>query len=141
MRPILIVDDSRVTRRVLRNTLADCGLAPELILEAADGDEALAMLEDLDYEVALVFCDLYMPGRDGLGFLDELSSRGVLGSFPVVVLTSDSRKELAAEVVRRGASTTLSKPASAGMIASVLRESLPAAASEAAGPGGGPASP
>ena len=64
-----------------------------------------------DYDVDLVFSDLWMPNMDGLQFIDALKEKKVLnGGCHLVVLTGDIRESQCAEALRRGASGVLSKP-------------------------------
>lgn len=60
----LVVDDQSFVRSAIVNSLNRSGVGE--VLEAADGDEALAILEDSSIKLDLVFCDLQMPGRDGI---------------------------------------------------------------------------
>jgi len=69
---VLIVDDSRLARLMLRKALP-----PELgadIIEAADGAEALRCIAT--NEVGLMLLDLTMPDRDGYQVLKELKESG-----------------------------------------------------------------
>ena len=129
MDPILVVDDSRVMRRIIRKTLITAGFSDCEFLEAGDGKEALERLETVEYGVQAVFCDLYMPKMDGITLLDELSNRGVLGSFPLIVLTADARKAQGEEALAHGASALVAKPFTAEEISEVMREVVPASAS------------
>ena len=60
----LVVDDQSFVRSAIVNSLNRSGVGE--VLEAADGDEAMAILEDSSIKLDLVFCDLQMPGRDGI---------------------------------------------------------------------------
>jgi len=82
---ILVVEDEALVRMVIAMHLADEGFE---VLEAADADEALALLE-ADPAVRLVFTDVDMPGsRDGLQL-----SRYVRDRWPPVriIVTSGKR--------------------------------------------------
>ena len=57
-RAILVVDDELFIRVVAADILEDTGMT---VFEAADAEEALAML-DAHHEIALVFTDVNMPG-------------------------------------------------------------------------------
>src|SRR3546814_528431 len=61
---VLVVDDDRATRDVLRRTLAREGWR---VREAGDGEQGLEQLERA--RPALVLLDLMMPGMDGFGML------------------------------------------------------------------------
>ena len=108
---VMIVDDSRVMRQVLKKKLREVGFDSCLYMEASDGKEALQRLEKEDYDVDLVFSDLWMPNMDGLQFIDALKENKVLdGGCHLVILTGDIRESQCAEALRRGACAVLSKP-------------------------------
>ena len=101
---VLVVDDSRVIRMVLRSCLLS---SDYLVDEADDGSSALRLLEDGAYDV--VVSDLAMPGVDGFGLLAALQERPDRPE--VVILTgSDEGDDGAARAMRLGASGYLTKP-------------------------------
>jgi len=64
---ILIVDDEALARTRLRTLLGDCAHGPHHIQEAADGEQALQMLQAAQpASVQLVLLDIHMPGHNGL---------------------------------------------------------------------------
>ncbi len=67
---VLIVDDEPMARATLTELLGKDGDV-ELIGEAADGNQALASIRQLQPD--LVFLDIHMPAKDGLEVLEELS--------------------------------------------------------------------
>ena len=110
MYTFLLIDDSRVMRRMLQNTLKTVGYENCRFLEAVDGQDALVQLEKEKYEVDLIFCDLCMPNLDGIGFIDTLAGKGLLKQLPIIVLTGDVRDNRCAEVLEKGARKLVSKP-------------------------------
>jgi EAL domain-containing protein (putative c-di-GMP-specific phosphodiesterase class I)/ActR/RegA family two-component response regulator len=70
--PILIVEDHDFQRRILARMLG--ALGARSVLEAANGREALALL-DAGAQPALVICDLDMPEMDGMAFIRHLGER------------------------------------------------------------------
>jgi len=66
---ILLVEDQPEVRAVIRNALARHGY---VVLDAAGGPEALAMLEKFDGEVHLLLTDVVMPGMSGRALADWL---------------------------------------------------------------------
>lgn len=65
---IMIVDDAVFMRMTIRKTLEKAGYAD--ILEAADGDEAIALYRKENPD--LVLLDITMPGKSGIEVLDEI---------------------------------------------------------------------
>ena len=82
MRTCLVVDDSRVVRKVSRRILEEIGFD---VAEAADGMEALAWCRTA--MPAAILLDWNMPVMDGLEFLTQLR-REPGGEAPVVVFCS-----------------------------------------------------
>jgi CheY-like chemotaxis protein len=117
---ILLVDDSRVMRKLLQNVLVSNGYADSEFPEASDGNEALQRLEQFSFKVDAIFCDLSMPNLDGLGFIDALAARKRLGMCPLIVLTADGSQSRGREVLLRGASALLRKPFNADEVSAVL---------------------
>lgn len=68
---LLIVDDSVPFRSALRLSLEDEGF--ELVGEAGDGAQALALLEETKPDAVIV--DLQMPGMDGLQLIPQIRER------------------------------------------------------------------
>lgn len=80
---VLVLEDEPFQRLVTVTALEKLLSGP--ILQAANGDEAIAIL-DRCAEVGIALCDLKMPGMDGLAFLRHASS---LGKVRAVVLCSE----------------------------------------------------
>jgi len=105
MKMCLVVDDSRVVRKVARRILE--GLDFE-IAEAADGMEALAVCRAAMPDAVLL--DWGMPVMDGLEFLRRLRQEPG-GEAPVVVFcTSENEPERIAEALGAGADEYIMKP-------------------------------
>lgn len=104
---ILIVDDDQPIRNVLRIVLEKAGYT---VVEASDGQEALAKLEE--EECDLVVSDILMPNIDGYRLCHEIRNHARFGSIPLIfytgIFTSVSDEEMAASL---GADRYLRKPA------------------------------
>lgn len=111
----LVVDDSRVIRKVSRRILEELGFA---VAEAADGVEALAWCSAMMPDVILL--DWRMPGMDGLDFLRRLrASPG--GEAPKVIFCSvENELERIREVLDAGADEYIMKPFDGGIVAGKL---------------------
>jgi len=101
---VLVIDDETGSRESMAIALEKAGLP---VRTFDDADAALAFLEDAP-SVRLAVCDLRMPGRDGLGFVDEVRSRGI--DIGVVLVTGFGSIESAVEAMRVGADDYLTKP-------------------------------
>jgi two-component system, chemotaxis family, chemotaxis protein CheY len=104
-RTCLIVDDSRIIRKVARRIVEGLGFEVD---EAADGSEALAFCGGVIPEVILL--DWSMPVMDGMTFLRRL--RALPGGMDPKVLfcTIETRAERIAEALSAGADDYVMKP-------------------------------
>lgn len=86
---ILIVDDSSTVRQVVNLTLTGAGYQ---VIEAWDGKNALSKLDG--QKIHLVISDINMAGMDGLTFVRELKKNEAYKFVPVVMLTTESSKDM-----------------------------------------------
>ena len=105
MRTILLVDDSRVTRELIKVYL----IAKDVrLIEAVDGQDALLRIR-MD-RPDLVLADLRMPRLDGVGLCEAMRSSAITSSIPVVILTSNKDVESIQRCLAAGAREVLNKP-------------------------------
>lgn len=116
-RTCLIVDDSRIIRKVARRIVEGLGFEVD---EAADGAEALAFCGGVIPEVILL--DWSMPVMDGLTFLRRL--RALPGGMAPKVLfcTIETRAERIAEALSAGADDYVMKPFDGEILTSKFAE-------------------
>jgi adenylate cyclase len=81
--PVLLVDDDAVAREL---TCVMLEKEEVDVVQAADGQQALALLEQVLPQIILL--DLMMPVMDGFEFIEELKTRPEWQSIPVVVITA-----------------------------------------------------
>jgi len=105
---ILIVDDSMPMRTVLKRSLSAAGYGGARILEAANGREALEMMET--GWVDLIMTDYNMPEMNGLSFLKEVKTRALFKDIPVVVISTEGNESKIKEFMDTGASGYITKP-------------------------------
>lgn len=94
----------KMVERALR--LADVEIAQ--VLEAGNGNEALAVLRD--HAVDLILCDINMPEMDGMEFLKQRLADGNSKGVPVVMITSESGEADVMQALSFGASGYIRKP-------------------------------
>jgi EAL domain-containing protein (putative c-di-GMP-specific phosphodiesterase class I) len=100
-RHVLVADDEPAIVEMIRDILEDYGFR---VVTAANGSEALRLVEEAEPEVVLL--DMNMPVLDGEGFIAALRERGI--PTPIVVMTAGtSARRWAAQL---GADAYLSKP-------------------------------
>ncbi len=104
----MIVDDSLSMRKLIKKVIELSGFDVEEFLEAANGREALQLLED--HWVDLVLCDIHMPEMDGLELLRRMRQEEVLGRIPVIMISTEGREEVLKEAQELGAKGYVKKP-------------------------------
>jgi two-component system chemotaxis response regulator CheB len=103
---VVVADDSGFMRRLLRQALERAGF--DVVGEAADGDEALALCRRHRPEVLTL--DLAMPGRDGLGVLEALRTMDLPTVVVVVSAFSPAHGARAVDALAEGAFDLVVKP-------------------------------
>ncbi len=106
---VLVADDSTFMRRMLTQALTEQGF--DVVGEACDGDEALALYQDLQPDAMTL--DLAMPGTDGIAVLKKLSAGRAQGSLPIIVVSafSPAHGARAVDALAEGAFDLVAKPA------------------------------
>ncbi|MDD5722999.1 MAG: response regulator [Syntrophales bacterium] len=105
---ILIVDDSRSMRSVIKKVIYMSGFKTDQCLEAANGREALELLSS--HWVDIILSDINMPEMNGFEMLEALRKDSLLKSIPVVVISTEGREDRMREAVALGAKSFIKKP-------------------------------
>ena len=114
MTTVLIIDDSPGVRHHVETALSGHGMT------VVCADSAMVGLTRLrgDADIALVLCDMNMPGMTGMQFLLAVKAIGI--TTPVVLMTSDSKPESITRARAAGARGWIVKPiASSALFATV----------------------
>lgn len=117
---ILIVDDSKAMRMIVRRTLRQAGFDGHDVQEAGDGKEALAAIRASQPD--LVLSDWNMPEMGGLELLQTLRSednRVTLG-----FVTTEGTPEMRAKATEAGAAFLIAKPFTADQFKNELTRHL-----------------
>ncbi|MDT8285872.1 MAG: response regulator [Elusimicrobiales bacterium] len=101
---VLIVDDSDLTRAMIRDLLTEMG--HQVVGEACDGAEAVKLFSETSPE--LVLMDMIMPGKTGLEALTEI--KAIDPAARVVMVTAVQQEPLRDQLMGKGAAGVLSKP-------------------------------
>lgn len=115
---VLVVDDSRVMRRVQRRIVDNVCSVP--IYEAEDGLAALQRLREIDFEVDLILTDWTMPRMDGLELIRVLKGHPELSKIPVLMVTSHAEAHRMRQALRAGVDGYLLKPFTEAMFLRAL---------------------
>lgn len=116
VKTILVVEDDGDLRELITWMLVRAGYR---VAEAADGVEALALLEGDSGFPDLVLLDLMMPRLSGIELLQRLRARSATKTLPVVVVSA-----IADRAVPPGAHAYLQKPVSRDELLEAVHEAL-----------------
>jgi DNA-binding NtrC family response regulator len=117
MQSILIIDDERAIRSVLKDILGNEGYKTE---EAVDGEEGLKKFLATTFD--LVLCDIKMPKMDGLEFLQKATEAN--SDVPVIMISGHGNIETAVEAVKKGAFDYISKPPDLNRLLITIRNAM-----------------
>lgn len=113
---ILVVDDEKLLREILRDEFANSGATCE---EAENGNTALAMAKKNSYDI--IVSDIRMPHGDGLHLLAEVIK---LPQRPMFFLCSGYADITRDEALRKGAKDLFSKPFDPQELVDAVRKSV-----------------
>lgn len=116
MKRVLIVDDSRTSRKILKNIFESNDF--EVVGEAANGQEGLDKYKELHPD--LVTLDITMPVMDGIETLAKIKEYDEKAR--VVMITAAGQKTKMVEAVRLGADEFVTKPYETSRIIEVLEK-------------------
>ncbi|MBQ7582314.1 MAG: response regulator [Lachnospiraceae bacterium] len=118
MGKILLVDDSKTSRKMLREIMEGAG--HEIIGEAADGEEGYLKFKELKPD--LVTLDITMPKMDGLEALKLIHKEDA--NAKVVMITAAGQKEKMMQAIKEGAAEFITKPYDAEEVAKLVDKVL-----------------
>lgn len=104
MAKILIVDDSRTSRKILRTILEGAG--HEVVGEAVDGVDGVNKFRELSPEITTL--DITMPNMDGLEALKEIKK--INANAKIIMVTAAGQQSKMVEAIKSGASEFVTKP-------------------------------
>ncbi|HPQ68711.1 MAG TPA: response regulator [bacterium] len=104
---ILSVDDSAMIRKIIARSISVLGFD---LLEASNGVEALAVLEDSYTETDLILLDWNMPEMDGFETLQRIKADDRFKNIPVMMVTTEVERSNVIKAIQAGAKNYLSKP-------------------------------
>lgn len=107
MNNVMIVDDSRVMRQLVRRSIRQGGYKPKTVLEAESGADALRQLRG-GAAPDLVLSDWNMPEMNGIDLLRAMKEEEI--DIPLGFVTSESTPEMRATAIGAGAVFLLTKP-------------------------------
>ncbi|MBP0614155.1 MULTISPECIES: response regulator [Jiella] len=103
---VLIVDDHRTSRMLIRDALEQLGI--KQIVFACDGEEALKAM--MATPCHIIISDFNMPKLDGIQLLQAIRSYKKTQKTPFIILTSKGDRELVMKAAQLGVNNFLAKP-------------------------------
>lgn len=118
MAKILIVDDSKTSRKFLRQMLEDDG--HEIVAEAVNGLEGVEKYKA--YKPDVTTMDITMPIMDGIEAVKEIIDYDQTAK--VIMVTAAGQKTNMVEALKRGASDFIQKPFDSAVIINTIKKVL-----------------
>jgi len=113
---ILLVDDSRASRMIVRRALRQAGYGHFSVGEASNGAEALKVIEESKPDV--VVCDWNMPEMSGIELLERLRAKG--NETKLGFVTSEGTNDVRRRALVAGALFFVTKPITADRLQEAL---------------------
>jgi len=117
---VLVVDDSRMMRTVLRRSLTELGFTN--VTEAVDGGDAVGKMQEKSFD--LVLLDMEMPVMTGLEVLTAMNVNPATRGVPVIVISGAEETERAVRCIEAGAEDYLTKPPNPTLLRARVTTSL-----------------
>lgn len=118
MSKAMVVDDSRTIRIILTKMLTELGFE---VFPAADGKEALEVVEREHGSFSAIMADWNMPEMNGLELVKQLRADSRLSAVPIMMITTETETRQVMAALEAGANEYVMKPFSRDIIAGKLR--------------------
>ncbi|HHD77365.1 MAG TPA: hybrid sensor histidine kinase/response regulator, partial [Campylobacteraceae bacterium] len=118
---ILIVDDSKTDRLIMKKSLAPLGLT---LSEATNGVEALNMIKSGDTSYDAILIDIEMPQMDGYTLASEIRKYSRYKNLPLLAVTSRVSKADRLRGIESGMTEYITKPYSADYLMETVRKNI-----------------
>lgn len=105
---ILVVDDMKMARFLIIKGITDMGFTH--YKEAADGEEAWALLNDPALNFSMILSDWNMPKMNGLELLIKLRATDKFQEIPFIMITAESEPAQTLNALKSGATDYMLKP-------------------------------
>jgi DNA-binding NtrC family response regulator len=119
MARILIIEDEKAIRNVLRNILMNEDKSHQ-VFEAEDGEMGLTQLTENTFD--LVLCDIKMPKKDGIEVLEFIMKS--YGDTPTVMISGHGDIDTAVACIKRGAYDYIAKPPDLNRLVTTIRQAI-----------------
>lgn len=113
---VLVIDDSKTIRELLRSVMEQAGFEFASAVDGVDGVERYAQMRP-----DIVITDINMPKLDGYGVINAIRNGQIDNQVPILVLTTESGDRLKARARDAGATGWIVKPFDDVSLVSVIR--------------------
>ena len=118
---ILIVDDSKVSREMLKISIEEMNLN---IVEAENGKEALEIINSKKYNIPLVITDYEMPVMDGLDLTFTLREKCTKANLGIIAVSGAEDQDTISKFLKFGANDFISKPFTPNEVITTVNSNL-----------------
>ncbi len=118
---VLIVDDSRSTRLLLRMELEEMHLN---VIEATSAKEAIAFMKSTSLPISMVITDFELTGMNGMELTMELREKYSKSHLSIIAVSGSEDEEVATDFLKHGANDFIKKPFSAKELATRININL-----------------
>ena len=116
MAKILIVDDSRTSRKILRNILEEAG--NEVVAEGVDGQDGVEKFKEFKPDITTL--DITMPVMDGLEALKNI--KAIDSNAKIIMITAAGQQNKMLDAIKHGASEFVTKPFEADAVIKLIEK-------------------
>lgn len=106
MKKILIVDDVRLNREILKDILQET-YKIELM---ENGQQAIDRIARRSDDISAILLDLYMPVKDGFSVIGEMKKRELISKIPILIISSERSVAIEKQCYNLGVSDFVHKP-------------------------------
>ncbi|MRR17189.1 MAG: response regulator [Deltaproteobacteria bacterium] len=118
---VLIADDSRLVRGIVERAVVSDGFEA---LQAANGKDALNILETAYQDVRIVLLDWNMPVLNGIDVIKNMRRDDRFNKIPVLMVSTESEEKRIQEAVTAGAQGYLTKPFTPDQLKNAIHQVL-----------------
>ncbi|PKN19041.1 MAG: response regulator [Deltaproteobacteria bacterium HGW-Deltaproteobacteria-6] len=118
---LIVADDSRLVRGIVVKAVASIGFEA---VPAANGREALNILEAGDENINLVLLDWNMPVMNGIDVIKSMRADDRFKKIPVLMVSTESEDDRINEAISAGAQNYLTKPFTADQLIDAIHQVL-----------------
>ena len=105
---ILVVDDSRLMRNIVKNHISELNIAKCTYIEAENGEDAFNLVQTNQIDLALI--DWNMPKMSGIDLLKQIRNMEQYKKLPIIMVTANADRTSVLEALENGVTDYIIKP-------------------------------